>query len=416
MVSHPIARPASPFLALFNPGTTYNYVTKAYIYAGPAACVTLRVDAGTCDTAAHLSLYNGAFDPTNKATNYLGDLGSSGNGQTMGINLTPGQKVVAVMSGTFGIANCTFTVSADTLSLTHKFPHDFNADAKSDILWHKTDGSAAVWLMNGATPTTQNVIGTVDTAWQIAGTSSLVQSTGDFNADGKADLLWRKSDGTVAMWLMNGTTPSTQTVIGTIDTTWQIAGVGDFDGDGKADILWRKSDGTVAMWLMNGTTPSTQTVIGTIDTTWQVVGIGDFDGDGMADILWRKSDGTLAMWLMNGATPATQAAIGTVDTAWQVVGVSDFDGNGKADILWRKSDGTMAMWLMNGITPATQAAIGTVDTTWQVVSTGDYDGDGNGDILWRKSDGTMAMWQMNGTTPATQTVIGTVDTSWSVVE
>ncbi len=138
--------------------------------------------------------------------------------------------------------------------------HDFNADAKSDILWHKTDGSAAMWLMNGTSPATQGVIGTVDTAWQIAGTSSLVQSTGDFNADGKADLLWRKSDGTVAMWLMNGITPTIQAVIGTIDTTWQIAGTGDFDGDGKADILWRKSDGTLAMWLMNGTTPTTQVV------------------------------------------------------------------------------------------------------------------------------------------------------------
>ncbi len=132
--------------------------------------------------------------------------------------------------------------------------HDFNADLKSDILWHNGNGSAAMWLMNGTTPVTQNVIGSVDTAWQIAGTSSLVQSTGDFNADGKADMLWRKSDGTVAMWLMNGTTPTTQAVIGTIDTTWQIAGSGDFDGDGKADILWRKSDGTLAMWLMNGTT------------------------------------------------------------------------------------------------------------------------------------------------------------------
>ena len=295
-------------------------------------------------------------------------------------------------------------------------PHDFNGDSKSDILWHNGNGSAAMWLMNGTTPVTQNVIGTVDTAWQIAGTSSLVQSTGDFDGDGNADLLWRKSDGTVAMWLMNGTTPTTQAVIGTIDTAWQIAGSGDFDGDGKADILWRKSDGTLAMWLMNGTTPTTQVSLGTVDTAWQIVGIGDFNGDGKADILWRKSDGTLAMWLMNGTTPTTQTVLGTVDTAWQAVGVSDFDGDGKADILWHKSDGSLAMWLMNGTTPTTQAVVGTVDTAWQVVSTGDYDGDGKGDILWRKTDGGVAMWLMNGITPTTQTVVGTVDTAWSVVE
>ena len=167
-------------------------------------------------------------------------------------NWTEGNTVVSTS------ASYTFTVGAARTLVANFTPlvaHDFNADAQSDILWHNGNGSAAMWLMNGTSPTTQNVIGAVDTAWQIAGTSSLVQSTGDFNADGKADMLWRKSDGTVAMWLMNGTTPATQAVIGTIDTTWQIAGSGDFNGDGKADIFWRNSDGTLAMWLMNGSTP-----------------------------------------------------------------------------------------------------------------------------------------------------------------
>ncbi len=137
-------------------------------------------------------------------------------------------------------------------------------------------------------------------------------------------MLWRNSDGTVAMWLMNGTTPTTQVVIGTDRHHLADRRPRRFHGDGKADILWRKSDGTVAMWLMNGTTPTTQTSLGTIDTAWQIVGIGDFDGDGNAYILWRNSDGTLAMSLMNGITTTTQFAIGSVDTAWQIVCVSDF--------------------------------------------------------------------------------------------
>ena len=29
-------------------------------------------------------------------------------------------------------------------------------------------------------------------------------------------------------------------------------GTGDFDGDGKSDILWQHSDGTPAIWLMDG--------------------------------------------------------------------------------------------------------------------------------------------------------------------
>ena len=29
-------------------------------------------------------------------------------------------------------------------------------------------------------------------------------------------------------------------------------GVGDFNGDGKADILWQNDSGQAAVWLMNG--------------------------------------------------------------------------------------------------------------------------------------------------------------------
>ena len=380
-----------------------SYIGAVWISVQPAA-IAVSASPSRGGTVAG----GGSFNPGTSRT-----VIATANAGYRFTNWTEGNTVVSTT------ASYTFIVSSTRALVANFAPlvaHDFNADARSDILWHNGNGSAAMWLMNGTSPVTQNVIGSVDTAWQIAGTSSLVQSTGDFNADGKADLLWRKSDGTLAMWLMNGTTPTTQAVIGTIDTAWQIAGSGDFNGDGKADILWRKSDGTLAMWLMNGTTPTTQVSLGTVDTAWQIAGIGDYDGDGKADILWHKSDGSLAMWLMNGTTPTTQTVLGTVDTAWQVVSTGDYDGDGKADILWHKSDGSLAMWLMNGTTPTTQTVVGTVDTAWQVVSTGDYDGDGKDDILWRKTDGGVAMWEMNGASPKSEVAIGTVDTAWSVVE
>ena len=39
------------------------------------------------------------------------------------------------------------------------------------------------------------------------------------------------------------------------DPSWQVAQIGDFNGDGKADILWRNTvSGAMQDWTMNGST------------------------------------------------------------------------------------------------------------------------------------------------------------------
>src|SRR5438094_7633484 len=123
------------------------------------------------------------------------------------------------------------------------------------------------------------------------------------------------------------------------DTTWQVAGIGDFDGDGKADILWRNANtGQNYLYPMDGVAiKPTEGYLRTVaDTTWQVAGIGDFDGDGKADILWRNSSsGENYIYLMNGTAILTEGYLRSVaDPAWQVKGVGDFDGAGKADTSW----------------------------------------------------------------------------------
>ena len=34
--------------------------------------------------------------------------------------------------------------------------------------------------------------------------------------------------------------------------SWHAVGTGDFNGDGRSDILWQNADGEVAIWEMNG--------------------------------------------------------------------------------------------------------------------------------------------------------------------
>jgi len=88
---------------------------------------------------------------------------------------------------------------------------------------------------------------------------------------------------------------------------WQVVHTGDFNGDGKSDLVWRnRITGEVAIWQMDGTTFVNGTIVlNLID--WQVAKVGNFNGDlGPAgkpkqDLLWRNSRiGQHAIWLMDG--------------------------------------------------------------------------------------------------------------------
>ena len=99
--------------------------------------------------------------------------------------------------------------------------------------------------------------------------------TGDFDGDGKSDILWRNTNnGQNYVWFMDGATRTSSDPTQQLsDQTWVVRGTGDFDGDGKSDIVWRNTGtGQVYVWLMNGTTASSQFVGTLSDPDWTIVG------------------------------------------------------------------------------------------------------------------------------------------------
>jgi hypothetical protein len=75
----------------------------------------------------------------------------------------------------------------------------------------------------------------------------------------------------VAIWLMNGSQVLQTGVLGSVPASWTAAETGDFDGDGKSDILWRNTaNGAVAIWFMNGVQVSSPAPVGTVGLDWTV--------------------------------------------------------------------------------------------------------------------------------------------------
>jgi len=37
-----------------------------------------------------------------------------------------------------------------------------------------------------------------------------------------------------------------------VAAAWHVVGSGDYDGDGRSDILWQHDNGEAGLWTMNG--------------------------------------------------------------------------------------------------------------------------------------------------------------------
>ncbi len=232
---------------------------------------------------------------------------------------------------------------------------DWNGDGAGDVLTIHPDGRLLMYRGNGSGGWLTGHADRIGTGW---GAFTALMAPGDFSGDLRPDLLARTQDGALLMYRGNGAGGWVTGRGEPVGSGWQdftaLLAPGDFNGDGKPDVLARSPDGSLRLyrgsgaggWMDNGI------VVG---SGWQgftaVFAAGDFSGDGKPDVFARSPDGSLRLYRGNGAGGWMDNGI-VVGSGWQdftaLAGGGDFSGDGKPDVLARPPDGSLRLYRGNG--------------------------------------------------------------------
>jgi hypothetical protein len=138
-----------------------------------------------------------------------------------------------------------------------------------------------------------------------------VQGVGDFNDDGRADILVQSAamdlvvlvnDDGVGAGNPVALNPALTGWIGTPDASWSVSGVGDANNDGLADTYLLNTNGTVYVYITSLTEPfsinkpkGSPTLSGApiqLPATWVVATVADMNGDGLSDFMGQAPPDT----------------------------------------------------------------------------------------------------------------------------
>jgi hypothetical protein len=176
---------------------------------------------------------------------------------------------------------------------------DFNGDNKTDLAHLCCYDYAHVWISHGDGNFSVTTFQPAANYWVQAGS----WSTGDFNGDGRTDLVHQCCSDTAATWLSRGDGSFEVAVFRPWANYWIQPGSwqsGDLNGDGRTDLVHLCCYDTAATWLSRGDGTYDVTVFRPWPNYWIQAGswkTGDLNGDGRADLIHLCCYDTAAAWL-----------------------------------------------------------------------------------------------------------------------
>ncbi len=223
------------------------------------------------------------------------------------------------------------------------------------------------------------------------GTSPQSVAVGDFNGDGKPDLVVANSgSNNVSILLGNGDGTFQYQVTYTTGTTPYSVAVGDFNGDTHLDLaVANDASNSVSILLGNGDGTFQNAVNYSVGSNPHSVAVGDFNRDGKLDVVTANySSGNVSVLLGNGNGTLQTMVNYAAGTDPRSVTVADFNGDGAPDVAVANGGSSNVSVLLNNGSGVLQAAVnygaGPAPTS---VAAGDFNNDGRPDLAVTNSSG-----------------------------
>ena len=137
---------------------------------------------------------------------------------------------------------------------------DVDGDGVDDIVWrHALGGRNVVWRSGNGND--RDVHGR---GWQLADRRGPM----NFMATVGPSVLQACDRRPHSLWL--NANSATQQAMPNVAVAWKVEGSGDFNGDGRADLVWRKITGENTIWL--SANPNNTLSLATVaDRAWDIV-------------------------------------------------------------------------------------------------------------------------------------------------